>query len=294
MHARAVLLALLVSLAGAAPAQARKGEPLGVYSGAIHITKDAGVRCLTQCRLRIVLSDDGREITKASRLTGKLSRSEQCSDSFAFDEQPYRYATIRAGGRFNAYYDNGRGAAVDFAAGHFKGRVMVGHGELGCDTTDAAGAFTFRLGLTGHAPRSTECDREATLTTMVLVRQRRVGCHAAHVAARNPTACGPLATPTLGEPAATLACGKDIELVPLRNCAGGSVNLYATPAVPCEEANALGFPPDQNIGAGDRGAFRCVPADDATADFNVYYSVRCDDPKDPRRVLVVTGVDFFD
>lgn len=236
--------------------------PGGVYSGSVQID---GVRCGGRCRLRLVVSEDGLEVRRASTvLGGGVVRGCQGGT--------LETAFITANRRWRSAIEDELGALP--LRGRFSrdGRRVAGTGSIRC-RRETRLRFSARLVSRRRAPtgKVVACERlKAARGVMVLAVQRDVGCGRARHAARELVtleSCRPVAEPGgaceasglrcaatgAGEfdPAAQVRCtppevtapaGASVELVRFAACgrsAGGAALSYAANGVDCLTARRL-------------------------------------------------------
>jgi hypothetical protein len=298
MLARVAVVTVVLFGAGAASASAQLpkpiGEPAGVYSGKVTIS---GERC-TRCKARIVLTEDGLEISAASRVTLRGSRC------YGVDPSIVSLARIRSDRSFTTYREE-EGTA-------YRLRGTVTRTRISARSTANCGAGEKRLTFTARRVGHTKVTKGAVVRcealgeydakTIFLTSQRDLGCGIAHDAARGRRAGLECQAVTTGEfePSAQTHCVRGtaaLEVVELTNCTTramqdyGSSNaafVHATAAAGCTEAAAVGkyliscdeecaTPPDGYVCKADK------PLNDATSDS----ALRCTIAGDARKLLVL-------
>lgn len=287
-------------VAADASAQSRElpplGEPAGVYRGSVKID---GTDC-RNCRVRIVLTEDGLEITSQSTVTVTNPR---CSDDVV---SRIRLARIRSDRSYRTVREDA-GKVYALRGSVTRSRV-TGRGRAVCNGR----RLTFTARRVGHTRLTpgaiVRCEPLGRFTakTIHLTAHRDLGCGLAHEAARGITGrvrnCRAVATGEL-EPAAQARCtfaGGTLEVVRLVNCTttamtddegGRSAHVHATPASGCAEAAPVGTYLIECAARGEPcstppGGYACS-RDKALDQSGADRALRCTVAADPRKLLVV-------
>jgi hypothetical protein len=290
----ATAVALLALTAADAGAQLPKpiGEPAGVYTGKVTIS---GQRC-TNCKARVVLSEDGLEITSKSTVTITNSRCYGVAPSII------NLVRIRADRTYRTTREEE--GTVYSLRGRVTRTQITGRGTALC----GGRTVTFSARRVGHTKRTpgavVRCEAlgEYDVKTIFLSAHKDLGCGLAHDVARGRTAgltCAAVEQATF-EPAAQTRCTRGVralEVVRLSNCTTramedyGSSNaafVHATAAAGCADAKAVGeylIACDAECGAPPRG-YVCRP-DKALKDATSDSALRCTVAGDPRKLLVL-------
>ncbi|WP_354697903.1 hypothetical protein DSM112329_03559 [Paraconexibacter sp. AEG42_29] len=309
--------ALLVTSSASALTPAKvPGNPGGIYAGVPKIDGVSAKQCARTCRVRIALTSDGLEVTRAS--TFVLAGAGPCAH---VPETRLEIARLKADGSFNTF-------RVDADNGYrVRGRITptraTGSGFVTCTNGDER-RFGFSIPLTGRqlpkAGRTVECERLAlgsfSVESFWFVRTRGLGCGAAHDASREllrkacPAAgctraglkCVPITVGTLapvpdvrctaatGDP--TKTTGTIAEITRYRRCANSSDHVQevnVTAAVTCAEAlDFLARRDDCDPGDCPGADLECKPATGGLRYEYAEEATLCVDQRDPRRQLLLT------
>lgn len=313
---RGMRLLLVVVLVLTLPAVAHAavpspiGAPGGVYTGKVRVAGVSAKAC-RGCRARIVLSQDGLEISSASEIA--FGRRSRCS---IVDPSTVRFARIRRDGTYRTVRTENQ--AIPFT---LRGRVtktrVTGRSAVLCERGDRSveRRLTFTARRTGRLPfdaaATVRCETVGGVLdkVRVLVAVRGVGCGLGHDAARGAPGlrCAVVTAGVLdpaaqrrcvpsGDPVAT-ATGAMAEVTRLADCTTGSLSdsglhVHATALVGCTEARRvarahLGCDTSADEPACAELATYACTRDAGLHELDEDRGFRCAAAGDPRRLLTL-------
>ncbi|MFA9271232.1 MAG: hypothetical protein ACEQSX_10825, partial [Baekduiaceae bacterium] len=286
------------------------GAPGGVYTGKVRVAGVSAKAC-KGCRARIVLSQDGLEISGASEIA--FGRRSRCS---IVDPSTVEFARIRRDGTYRTSRTENEQSPFTLV-GRVTPTRVTGRSAVLCEKGDRSveRRLTFTARRTGRVPfdaaATVRCETMGGVLDKVrlLVTVRGVGCGLGHDAARSAPGmrCAVVAGGVLepgaqrrcvpsGDPIATTA-GAMAEITRLADCTTGTLfdsglHVHATALVGCAEARRVArvhltcdSEPDAPACA-DLAAYTCV-RDAGLRDLDDDRGLRCAAAGDPRRLLTL-------
>lgn len=286
------------------------GAPGGVYTGKVRVAGVSAKAC-KGCRARIVVSQDGLEITGASEIA--FGRRSRCA---IVDPSAVEFVRIRRDGTYRTVRTENQQSPSTLVGRVTRTRI-TGRSVVLCEqggrTVERRLTFTARR--TGRVPfdaaATVRCETIGGVLDKVrlLVTVRGVGCGLGHDAARGVPGlrCAVVTAGVLdpaaqrrcvpsGDPVAT-AAGAMAEVTRLTECTMGELqdngmHVHAVALVGCKEARRvatahLRCDTDADEAAcAELAAYACT-RDTGLHDFEEDRGFRCAPAGDPRRLLAL-------